>query len=385
MKKLFKIVLVAVMALGLAITNVDAETVTGKAGIGVWSGDTEATVIVNSDYSIDASIHGKKVNASEITIGVALEDVASLGVEGVKEKYWTLTTNSAFGDVDLNNWVYSALENVSFKVNATVQGLPTTYNFVGTKGTDSYSLVGTTDEVAARAAYHEAVSHLKVSVNDKADSFAKVKAGSYVQIGTEKLVVVKDGTLDNIGLNQGTESAIKDLVELQTASSAANVIYLPAGTALCVGDDQVELLCPATITITGVAINDPILSEIRDGSESVDALLTTLIPYLGYVNDLDGATIGVDVDFACTTTTITEPATCTKDGKETVVTSCGKVVSEKLLPATGHKYENGACTVCGEKEPVKAPETGDATTVALYSMLLVLAAGAFVVLRKQEA
>lgn len=47
-------------------------------------------------------------------------------------------------------------------------------------------------------------------------------------------------------------------------------------------------------------------------------------------------------------------ATCTEDGYsgDTVCQTCDEVVAAgKVIPALGHTYEDGGCTVCGEKEP----------------------------------
>ena len=51
------------------------------------------------------------------------------------------------------------------------------------------------------------------------------------------------------------------------------------------------------------------------------------------------------------TTTITEYATCTKDGSTTVkCNDCDYTVSTESIPATGHNYVNGACTVCQQED-----------------------------------
>ncbi len=48
---------------------------------------------------------------------------------------------------------------------------------------------------------------------------------------------------------------------------------------------------------------------------------------------------------------VTTPPTCTKDGRSIEVCPCGHSKNELTIPATGHKYENGTCTVCGEAKP----------------------------------
>lgn len=47
--------------------------------------------------------------------------------------------------------------------------------------------------------------------------------------------------------------------------------------------------------------------------------------------------------------TITKQPTCTETGEKTYTCDCGNSYTE-VIPAKGHKYENGECTDCGEKE-----------------------------------
>ena len=53
---------------------------------------------------------------------------------------------------------------------------------------------------------------------------------------------------------------------------------------------------------------------------------------------------------------ITRPATCTEPGEKTYTCSiCGESRTE-TIPAEGHHYENGACTVCGQLDPAIKPD-----------------------------
>ena len=53
---------------------------------------------------------------------------------------------------------------------------------------------------------------------------------------------------------------------------------------------------------------------------------------------------------------ITRPATCTEPGEKTYTCSlCGESRTE-TIPAEGHHYENGVCTVCGQSDPDAKPE-----------------------------
>lgn len=60
-------------------------------------------------------------------------------------------------------------------------------------------------------------------------------------------------------------------------------------------------------------------------------------------------------------TTDRKEPTCTEAGYEDVVCAlCGVVLSHKELPAAGHRFENGKCTVCGARDPsASVLATGD--------------------------
>lgn len=56
--------------------------------------------------------------------------------------------------------------------------------------------------------------------------------------------------------------------------------------------------------------------------------------------------------------TITKEPTCTETGEKTYTCDCGDSYAE-AIPATGHHYENGECTECGEKDPNQLFPIGD--------------------------
>jgi len=60
------------------------------------------------------------------------------------------------------------------------------------------------------------------------------------------------------------------------------------------------------------------------------------------------------------TSAVTTAATCTTDGVRTYSCDCGSTYTE-TIPASGHNYVNGVCTVCGAADPdyiLKVPCTG---------------------------
>lgn len=84
--------------------------------------------------------------------------------------------------------------------------------------------------------------------------------------------------------------------------------------------------------------------------------------------------------------------TCTKDGNAAywVCQNCGLLMdadgnvlkSVPVIPATGHKYQNGVCTVCGAAEDASVPETGDGANPLLWFALLLTAAGGVLLCRE---
>ena len=100
------------------------------------------------------------------------------------------------------------------------------------------------------------------------------------------------------------------------------------------------------------------------------------------------------------------PAACTQDGSVTVTCDdCGAVLSTETIPATGHDYKDGKCTVCGATDPDYRPEqpenpgqpekpeqpenpgvkTGDSGVLLYMGLMTVCALGACLTLRRRKA
>ena len=115
-----------------------------------------------------------------------------------------------------------------------------------------------------------------------------------------------------------------------------------------------------------------------EGKEYTDTK-TEVIPATSHDTELAGA----------------KDATCTEDGYtgDEVCKTCGETVKKgEVVKATGHHYQDGKCTDCGEKDPNYQPaqpgvKTGDASSVTLWVMLLTvsaLLAAAVVVLPRKK-
>ena len=82
---------------------------------------------------------------------------------------------------------------------------------------------------------------------------------------------------------------------------------------------------------------------------------------------------------------VTTAPTCTQDGLETrTCSACGEVET-RVIPAAGHDYKDGKCTVCGETDPGYQPtqpgvKTGDDSNTTMWVIVLICAAALAVVL-----
>ena len=152
------------------------------------------------------------------------------------------------------------------------------------------------------------------------------------------------------------------------------------------------MVIPELNPVNYASLDESILSV--DASGHVTALHTGTGMVRALLNTGDYALIAVEVTCDHDHTTRTEtPAACMQDGSVTVTCDdCGAVLSTETIPATGHDYKDGKCTVCGEKDPNYQPaqpgvKTGDASSVTLWVMLLTvsaLLAAAVVVLPRRK-
>lgn len=91
-------------------------------------------------------------------------------------------------------------------------------------------------------------------------------------------------------------------------------------------------------------------------------------------------------------------AGCTQDGYtgDTYCSVCGQLLTRgQVIPAKGHDYQDGKCTVCGAEDPDYQPEqptqpenpsvkTGDESYVVLWSAALLLGGVALVLLPRKK-
>ena len=192
--------------------------------------------------------------------------------------------------------------------------------------------------------------------------------------------------------------ATQDTIHLTLGQGADLTQYL---TLL----DESGVVIPELNPVNYASLDESILSV--DASGHVTALHTGTGMVRALLNTGDYALIAVEVTCDHDHTTRTEtPAACTQDGSVTVTCDdCGAVLSTEAIPATGHDYKDGKCTVCGAADPDYRPEqpedpgqpekpeqpanpgvkTGDSGVLLYMGLMLLALTGSAWVLRKKRA
>ena len=192
--------------------------------------------------------------------------------------------------------------------------------------------------------------------------------------------------------------ATQDTIQLKLGQGADLTQYL---TLL----DESGVVIPELNPVNYASLDESILSV--DASGHVTALHTGTGMVRALLNTGDYALIAVEVTCDHDHTTRTEtPAACTQDGSVTVTCDdCGAMLSTEAIPATGHDYKDGKCTVCGAADPDYRPEqpenpgqpekpeqpanpgvkTGDSGVLLYMGLMLLALTGSAWVLRKKRA
>lgn len=236
------------------------ETIPYKFYLGATSGSSTVDMTVGEDYTAVFTLPevGSTVNAGSVSLTAKMQDVASLGVEGVKSHTTTIRTGLGETDVTLNTWLPNCYGFEGATINATIGDKCCTYTLGAIdKMTDPsmYTITATTNPAKASAAWQALTSHVNAGTQAD-DSKIVIKNGAYLMIGTEKLQF-EDGVTDDLVLNNLSDMAalnteIRSKVKLTALSEdQGNTItaYLPAGTTLAVGSSVATLKDNCTIAI----------------------------------------------------------------------------------------------------------------------------------------
>ena len=384
----------------------DAENLehgTHVAGIAAgYAVDGEGAVTF-SGVAPDAQVIPMKVfddsgtGAATTTILAALEDAYRLGVDAVNLSLGSYGGFTVDEDALIND-VYNKLDDAGIMV-ITAAGNETSSSYMNSYGTDA-PLTGDPDNsvVAAPSVYP---ANLSIASVEGQEIYA-----NYVLLGDEKITATATSTTQDTVQCFVTVvpkwydgiQATQDTIHLKLGQGADLTQYL---TLL----DESGVVIPELNPVNYASLDESILSV--DASGHVTALHTGTGMVRALLNTGDYALIAVEVTCDHDHTTRTEtPATCTQDGSVTVTCDdCGAVLSTETIPATGHDYKDGKCTVCGAADPDYRPEqpedpgqpekpeqpanpgvkTGDSGVLLYMGLMLLALTGSAWVLRKKRA
>ena len=335
----------------------DAENLehgTHVAGISAgYAVDGEGAVTF-SGVAPDAQVIPMKVfddsgtGAATTTILAALEDAYRLGVDAVNLSLGSYGGFTVDEDALIND-VYNKLDDAGIMV-ITAAGNEISSSYMNSYGTDA-PLTGDPDNsvVAAPSVYP---ANLSIASVEGQEVYA-----NYVLLGGEKITATATSTTQDTVQCFVTVvpkwydgiQATQDTIHLKLGQGADLTQYL---TLL----DESGVVIPELNPVNYASLDESILSV--DASGHVTALHTGTGMVRALLNTGDYALIAVEVTCDHDHTTRTEtPAACTQDGSVTVTCDdCGAVLSTETIPATGHDYKDGKCTVCGAADPDYRPE-----------------------------
>ena len=376
---------------------------THVAGIAAgYAVDGEGAVTF-SGVAPDAQVIPMKVfddsgtGAATTTILAALEDAYRLGVDAVNLSLGSYGGFTVDEDALIND-VYNKLDDAGIMV-ITAAGNETSSSYMNSYGTDA-PLTGDPDNsvVAAPSVYP---ANLSIASVEGQEVYA-----NYVLLGGEKITATATSTTQDTVQCFVTVvpkwydgiQATQDTIHLKLGQGADLTQYL---TLL----DESGVVIPELNPVNYASLDESILSV--DASGHVTALHTGTGMVRALLNTGDYALIAVEVTCDHDHTTRTEtPAACTQDGSVTVTCDdCGAVLSTETIPATGHDYKDGKCTVCGAADPDYRPEqpedpgqpekpeqpenpgvkTGDSGVLLYMGLMLLALTGSAWVLRKKRA
>lgn len=279
-----------------------------KFYLGIKSGST-VDMTVGEDYTAVFTMpaEGGTVNTGSIDLTAKMQDVASLGVEGVKSHTTTISTGLGATDVTLNTWLPNCYRFGGATIKATIDGKSCTYILGKLDKTDSnmYTITAATNPAEASAAWQALTSHVNAGTQAD-DSKIVIKNGAYLMIGTEKLQfgegVTNDLVLDNLSDMNALNTAIRNQIKLTTCTNQGGTItmYLPAGTQLAVGSSVATLKDNCTITITldpdemgGLSTALSTLQSKTDATAMVQELVKQFDNLVGAIDATGNVTVNV--------------------------------------------------------------------------------------------
>jgi len=286
-----------------------SEEETLKFYLGVASGETKVELNVYNDYSAYLTVPAKTVDASNVSLTVKMQNVATLGVTSAREHSIEIKDTGLTGTPNLADWLSNAFTFESGYVKATIAGEKCMYKITGDQNAELATLRASSDDIiATRDAWKTLTSYVTTSTQEASDSFILIPYGSSLRIGTELLGFEKedDLKLDNFNDIAALVNNVKEHVKLGTAEASDWQIeaLLKAGTTLAVSNSVAVLDKDATIKVKGLSAETlaTLLSSARDAKsnyELASLLVKAVNDVIGAVNGTtEKAPVEVEISFA---------------------------------------------------------------------------------------
>lgn len=283
----------------------EAKPWAGKVQFELKSGETVAKLTALDNYSVVASIDGKTVDAGKATATLRMKNIAGLGITDERVATYELNT----GITGMENTPLTYLQNVlnfeGCKLAGSVDGNKFEYDVTREKADADgghYAYKATPNsEAAVRTAWQKLTEMINAESGKADDSKIVIPAGTYMQIGTEKLVFEKDCTVDpssQNGLN-GSGQAIRDAAKLVNAEALAeenNVeIYLPKGSSLQISSSAATLKRGVTVRSNLTLSQEAPLATLRDIKEPKVMVAYFVALFNDAVGQANGESLNIDI------------------------------------------------------------------------------------------
>ena len=332
-----------------------------KFAISVSSKASNGTVgavtgIVYPNYTGVLNIGTGQVNQNNVTIGVWMKDVASLNVQGIRHYERSLQTGMQSADHSLNYVVNLFKDLEEATVIAKVKDGPAVTYTIVNNGNTITATPG--KESNARTVWHEIVNsnHVEASTDENEDSWAVIKAGSYLQVEDKVLLAEQDVRVDNLNDVQGLNNAIRAAVVYKDADQKIDGVklFLEEGTELNMGTSYAKVASNClTITadVAATAELQKALSDLQSAENVNDMMLAVFGGINGFCSAINETSTTVTFSFDHKITPVEKvAATCTEDGHEAYYQCqhCGKMFSDEagttviteptVITKLGHAY-----------------------------------------------
>jgi len=264
-------------------------------------------IITTVDNSFNSTLtlqSGASIDPSTVTVNSSVRDIPELGISGTKSDSLEISTGIAaivpLSLADVLTDIYSFTgATIYMSIAHTPADIQATYTVHGF--TAGHITSAPDDLLKAQAMWAETLSHIHATAV-AGNSKIVIPAGTFLQIGTERLTFGSQLVLDGItGISQIT-TAILNATTLSTETENGSMqFYLPAGTILCIDTAQMELRNAAMIKVYGPVLPiDPvthtvtILSHLKTSAGS--GTLSVILTMINTLNEIVAASNGKSLE-----------------------------------------------------------------------------------------